>query len=177
VYRSTRSGRILPSATPASVPRLRWSAWVSTTTSASSGLRVRFDISLRCWNTNRWALSCSQQAPQQRKDGDFCTACLTGVCLCCCAEGGWPCGLRPHHVLTTTHRLTCGQNSARVCSDLSERIILRSSLPLILMLLYMFDENMTWTIPKVTMNYESRSRPVAETSTALCRCHRASALR
>jgi hypothetical protein len=31
-----------------------------------------------------------QQPPPQKKD-DFCAACLTGVCLCCCAEGAWPC--------------------------------------------------------------------------------------
>ncbi|KAH9066628.1 hypothetical protein EDB87DRAFT_444252 [Lactarius vividus] len=29
------------------------------------------------------------QQPPPQKDSGFCAACLTGVCLCCCAEGAW----------------------------------------------------------------------------------------
>ncbi|KAH9036338.1 hypothetical protein EDB85DRAFT_1940804 [Lactarius pseudohatsudake] len=29
------------------------------------------------------------QQPPPKKDSGFCAACLTGVCLCCCAEGAW----------------------------------------------------------------------------------------
>jgi hypothetical protein len=36
------------------------------------------------------------QQPPPRKNDDFCTACLTGVCLCCCAEGAWPCCYVPN---------------------------------------------------------------------------------
>ncbi|KAN0137149.1 hypothetical protein V8E53_005146 [Lactarius tabidus] len=32
------------------------------------------------------------QQPPPQKDSNFCAACLTGVCLCCCAEGAWHCG-------------------------------------------------------------------------------------
>jgi hypothetical protein len=40
--------------------------------------------------THAVCLSCSQQPPRQ-KDSNFCTACMAGVCLCCCAEGAWLC--------------------------------------------------------------------------------------
>jgi hypothetical protein len=47
---------------------------------------------------NHCIYSCSQQPPQQKND-DFCTACLTGVCLCCALEGGWFRFLHLHRVL------------------------------------------------------------------------------
>ncbi|KAH9989815.1 hypothetical protein BJV77DRAFT_1015332, partial [Russula vinacea] len=40
-----------------------------------------------------------QQPPPQKND-DFCMACLTGVCLCCCAEGAWLCRYVPYQSLT-----------------------------------------------------------------------------
>ena len=95
---TTRSGWVLPSAASAGISGLRWSAWLSTTAPASTNLRVRFGVPSRCWSINSCVLSRSQQPPQQ-KDDDFCTACLTGVCLCCALEGGWLPGLRLHHVL------------------------------------------------------------------------------
>jgi hypothetical protein len=98
IIRSTRSGWLLSAAASAGISGLRWPAWLSTTASASTGLRVRFDVLSRCWSINHCVLSCSQQPPQ-RKNDDFCTACLTGVCLCCALESGWLRSLRPHCVL------------------------------------------------------------------------------
>ena len=126
VCRSTaRSGWVLPSATTTGVPGLRWSAWLSTPAAGSASLRVRLMFLPGAEVLTLRFVVCSQQAPQQQKSGDFCTACLTGVCLCCCAEGGWPCGLRPRHMLTTTlrHRHTRRQNFAPAFSDLSKRVV------------------------------------------------------
>jgi len=81
------------------------------------------DLPSMCWSTNCCSLSCSQQPPQQKND-DFCMACLTGVCLCCCAEGEWP--LRFMRIWDCHTR---GQNFARAYSDLCECVASPSSLP------------------------------------------------
>jgi hypothetical protein len=46
---TTRSGRVLPSAATAGISGLRWSAWLSTTASASTGLRVGLSAPSTCW--------------------------------------------------------------------------------------------------------------------------------